>query len=192
VDTASPSAEHRRTTGLFSQLVRNAASSAWDNQSPVEAWRARDVVGHLVEWLPALLEGGAGVRLPAVPSAADDPVGAWEAHCAAVQELLDDPATPGRTLSNPHIGDVPLDEAIDRFYTSDVFLHTWDLAKATGQDVRLDPDRCAAMLAGMEPLDEMLRQSGQYGPRVVVPDDADVQSRLVAFIGRDPAWAPGG
>jgi hypothetical protein len=42
------------------------------------------------------------------------------------------------------------------------------------------------MLEGMLPMDEMLRQSGQYGPRVEVPDDADVQTRLLAFIGRTP------
>ena len=91
-------------------------------------------------------------------------------------------------LSNPHIGEVPLDQAIDRFYTADVFMHTWDLARATGQDDRLDPELCAEMLAGMEPIDEMLRASGQYGPRVPVPADADAQTRLLGFIGRDPAW----
>ena len=31
-----------------------------------------------------------------------------------------------------------LGNAIDMIYTSDVFLHTWDLARATGQDVQLD------------------------------------------------------
>ena len=42
------------------------------------------------------------------------------------------------------------------------------------------------MLAGMEPLDEVLRASGQYGPKVEVPADADVQTKLIGFIGRDP------
>ena len=42
------------------------------------------------------------------------------------------------------------------------------------------------MLDGMLPLDELLRTSGQYGPRVEVPDTADVQTRLLAFIGRNP------
>ena len=45
-------------------------------------------------------------------------------------------------------------------------MHTWDLARATGQDETLDADKCAAMLAGMEPMDEVLRPSGQYGPKV--------------------------
>jgi uncharacterized protein (TIGR03086 family) len=143
-------------------------------------------VRHLVEWLPAFLRGGAGVELARGPAVDDDPVRAWTVHSDAVQALLDDPATAGRTLTNPHVGEVPLDLAVARFYTPDVFLHTWDLARATGQDERLDEERCARMLEGMLPLDEMLRSSGQYGPKVPVPDDADVQTRLLAFIGRDP------
>ncbi|WBC14344.1 hypothetical protein O7600_25085 [Micromonospora sp. WMMA1998] len=55
----------------------------------------------------------------------------WTAR-DAVQSLLGDPATAGRLLSNPHVGELPLDRAIDQFYTSDVFMHTWDLARATG------------------------------------------------------------
>jgi hypothetical protein len=42
------------------------------------------------------------------------------------------------------------------------------------------------MLDGMLPLDEVLRKSGQYGPRVEVAESADVQTRLLAFIGRQP------
>jgi hypothetical protein len=33
-----------------------------------------------------------------------------------------------------------------------------------GQDDRLDQDFCAQMLAGMEPMEEVIRSSGQYGP----------------------------
>ena len=71
-------------------------------------------------------------------------------------------------------------------------MHTWDLARATGQDDRLDPDFCAELLAGMEGIEEVLRASGQYGPAVPVPDDADVQTRMLGFIGRDPEWEPPG
>ena len=42
----------------------------------------------------------------------------------------------------------------------------------------------------MQPIDELLRTSGQYGPRVPVPDDAPAQDRMLGFIGRDPAWRP--
>jgi uncharacterized protein (TIGR03086 family) len=83
---------------------------------------------------------------------------------------------------------MPLDVAVDRFYTTDVFMHAWDLARATGQEPGLDPDLSAELVAGMEPIDDLLRSSGQYGPRVPVPDDAPAQDRLAAFIGRDPGW----
>jgi hypothetical protein len=33
-------------------------------------------------------------------------------------------------------------------------------------------------------MDTALRASGRYGPRVEVPEDADAQTRLLAFIGR--------
>ncbi len=176
--------EHRRVAAGFTERVHGATD--WDASAPVEGWTARDVVRHLVEWFPSFLEAGAGIRLERGPSADDDPVKAWLVHNDAVQALLDDPTTPSKVLSNQHIGEVPLDEAVDRFYTSDVFMHTWDLARATGQDETLDPKKCAELLAGMEPIDDILRASGQYGPKVDVPEDSDVQTKMLAFIGRDP------
>jgi uncharacterized protein (TIGR03086 family) len=183
-----PAERHRQIAGLFTERVRGTRS--WDAPAPVEGWTARDVVRHLVEWFPAFLAGGAGIDLPKGPSVDVDPVAAWVAHSDGVQALLDDPDSADRKLTNQHIGTLALPAAIDQFYTSDVFMHTWDLARATGQDDRLDQDFCAALLGGMEPMDEVLRSSGQYGPRVEVPADADVQTRMIAFIGRDPFWSP--
>jgi uncharacterized protein (TIGR03086 family) len=183
-----PAQRHREIGRVFTDRVRGTRS--WDAPSPVADWTARDVVRHLVEWLPSFLAAGSGIQLPAGPSVDDDPVAAWQAHVDAVQALLDDPATAELTLSNRHIGALPLDRAIDQFYTSDVFMHTWDLARATGQDDRLDPEFCALLLAGMEPIEDVIRSSGQYGPRVPVKDDADTQAKLIAFIGRDPQWTP--
>jgi uncharacterized protein (TIGR03086 family) len=182
----SPAAEHRRVAAGFTARVRGAAPQVWDHPAPVEGWTARDVVRHLVEWFPAFLKSGAGVDLPSGPSVDDDPVAAWTIHSDAVQALLDDPATADKELTNRHIGQLPLDQAIDRFYTSDVFMHTWDLARATGQDEALDPVKCTELYEGMLPLDDVLRSSGQYGPRVDVPDDTDVQTKLLGFIGRTP------
>jgi uncharacterized protein (TIGR03086 family) len=178
--------EHRRFAGEFTKTVEGTAPAAWDNPAPPEGWVARDVVRHLVEWFPAFLDSAAGITLPAGPSVDDDPVGAWRAQTEAVQALLDDPATAGREYDLPHLGKMPLGQAIDMIYTNDVFLHRWDLARATGQDETLDPGKCAELLEAMLPMDEVLRQSGQYGPRVDVPDDADVQTKVLAFIGRTP------
>jgi uncharacterized protein (TIGR03086 family) len=180
----TPAAEFRLVAGLFADRVRGV--SDWEAPAPVDGWTARDVVRHLVEWIPPFLKSGVGIELPVGPSVDDAPVGAWATLQASIQEVLDDPATPGRMLSNQHIGELPLDVAISQFFTNDVFMHTWDLARASGQDETLDPDKCAELLAGMEPFEEAMRSSGQYGPRVEVPEDADVQTRMLGFIGRDP------
>ena len=178
--------EHRRIAGEFTAAVEGVAPAAWDNPAPPDGWNARDVVGHLVEWFPAFLHGATGITLPRGPSVDEDPVVAWRTQTDAVQALLDDPDAAERIHDLPHIGQMSLAQAIDMIYTTDVFLHRWDLARATGQDEVLDPDKCAQLLEGMLPMDEALRQSGHYGPRVEVPDDADVQTTLLAFIGRTP------
>jgi uncharacterized protein (TIGR03086 family) len=179
---------HRSHAAAFERRVRGVA--AWDVPTPVPEWTARDVVRHLVEWFPPFLAAGSDIALAPGASVDEDPVGAWTHQAQAIQAVLDDPASAGVTFAHPMIPPCPLPEAIDRFYTTDVFMHTWDLARATGQDDRLDATECADLLTGMEPMDEMLRASGQYGTRVPVADDADVQTRLIAFIGRDPAWSP--
>jgi hypothetical protein len=44
----------------------------------------------------------------------------------------------------------------------------------------------------MEQMEQVIRASGRFGARVEVPGDADVQTKLVGFIGRDPFWrSPG-
>jgi uncharacterized protein (TIGR03086 family) len=184
----SAAQEFRQIGGRFAALAAGVRPGRWDDPSPVEEWTARDVVRHLVEWFPPFLADGAGIELPGGPSVDDDPSGAWQHLYDQVLGLLEDPASAEKVLSNPHIGDVPLPQAISQFFTGDVFQHTWDLARATGQDATLDPERCAAMLAGSEPYEDAMRHSGQYGPRVEVPEDADAQSKLLGFIGRDPLW----
>ena len=183
----SPADEHRRIAGAFTATVEGTAPAAWDHPAPAEGWVARDVVRHLVEWFPAFLEGATGITLPTGSVGRRRP-GRRLAHpdrrpcrrCSTTRTTAD------REHDLPHIGRMSLGQAIDMIYTGDVFLHRWDLARATGQDETLDPDKCAEMLEGMLPMDEVLRQSGQYGPRVDVPDDADVQTKLLAFIGRTP------
>ena len=182
----SPADGHRRIAGAFTATVEGTAPGAWDNPAPPEGWVARDVVRHLTDWFPQYLQGATGITLPAGPSVDDDPGGAWRTQTNAVQALLDDPAIAEREHDLPHLGTMPLGHAIAMIYTGDVFLHRWDLARATGQDETLDPEKCAEMLQGMLPMEEALRQSGHYGPRVAVPEDADVQTKLLAFIGRTP------
>jgi uncharacterized protein (TIGR03086 family) len=175
----------RTSAAQFSARVEAVPPEAWDNPAPCDGWVARDVVRHLVEWIPHFFGERWGLALGGGPSVDTDPAGAWVALRDAVQAAFDDPATAERVEDTP-LGALPFEEAFDRIATSDVFLHTWDLARATGLDERLDPAEVRRLLVGMEPMDEALRSSGHFGPRVEVPDDADEQTRLLAFIGRQP------
>jgi uncharacterized protein (TIGR03086 family) len=185
---AEPAARHRAVAGTFTDRVLGTPD--WDVPAPVEGWTARDVVSHLIDWSSGFL-AGSGIDLARGSDVVDDPVTAWQVHTEAVQALLDDEGTAARPLANPHIGEMPLAVAIDRIYTSDVFLHTWDLSRATGQDERLDEDTCAVLLDGMVEMEDAIRSSGQYGDPVPVSEDADARTRLLGFIGRDPAWRRG-
>ncbi|GAB3650235.1 DinB family protein [Glycomyces tarimensis] len=178
---------HAHDAARFTELVESASPDDWARPSPVAEWTAVDVVGHLVEWSRGFLKG-AGIELTPLDVAAD-PAGAWKRHVDDIQAILDEPA--GRTHSNPHTGDMPVEAAIDQFYTNDVWMHSWDLATALGREIDLGAERCRAALTGMEPIEQVLRDSGQYGAAVPVAEGASDQDRLLAFIGRDPAWRPG-
>jgi uncharacterized protein (TIGR03086 family) len=177
---------YRRVAGRFTEAVAGVPDAAWEQPAPCEGWVARDVVGHLVEWVPAFVVAGGAPPLPAGPSVDDDPLGAWSVMSDGIQERLEDPAGAAVLVAHPYAGTHRFDDTIATFVTGDVLIHTWDLARATGQDETLDPVIVHEMLVAMEPLDEMLRESGQYGPRVEVPPDADEQTRLIAFTGRQP------
>lgn len=184
----SPAQRHAYDAARFTELAESASADDWARPSPVAEWTALDIVKHLIEWSRGFLKG-AGIGLPALDVDAN-PVAAWKQHVTDIQAILDDPA--GRVLSNPHTGDKPVDEAIDEFYTADIWMHSWDLAKALGREPDLDQERCSAALAAMEPMEQMLRDSGQFGSAVPVAHGAPAQDKLMAFIGRDPAWQPEG
>jgi uncharacterized protein (TIGR03086 family) len=67
---------------------------------------------------------------------------------------------------------------------SDLLVHTWDLARAIGANDRLQTEACEKALADLEPIDELLRGPGLYGPKLEPAAGADVQDRLLAFLGR--------
>lgn len=179
---------YRAAAATFTDRVHGTRD--WDAPTPVVEWRARDVVGHLTTWLPALVSAGSAVTFDAVPSPQEDPVGAWTATDVQVRALFDEPASDEMTFSHEHIGTLPLPAMLDQYFTSDVVFHTWDLARATGQDDRLDEEFIAGALEGMSARADMIRASGQFGEQQPEPPGATVQDQFLAFIGRDPRWSP--
>ena len=69
----------------------------------------------------------------------------------------------------------------------DNIIHCWDLAKATGQDTKLDPQavEVSYQMFVHDALDQG-RTSGFIGPLVSVPEDATMQDKLIAYSGRHP------
>ena len=174
---------YARITGQFTDRVRAVPSAAWDNPSPCEGWTARDVVGHLTEWIQGFF-GAQGVHFPAVPSVQDDPVGAWESVQGAIADALSDPDLAAKQIDTP-FGTRSLAETVDMIVVGDVFTHTWDLSRATGQSDVLDPEQLQRMIAGMGTIpEEAMRADGMFGPQIEVADDTDDQTRFLAYVGR--------
>ena len=178
-------ARYRNVAAGLSRRISEVPAGAWANPAPCEGWVARDVVRHLVEWVPSFLPAEAGVKMLPIPSVDDDPAAAWAALDAALQAALDD-AGVAQAEFDSRAGRHTVEGAIAMFILPDVLIHTWDLARAAGLDETLDAQEVHDLFVGMQPYDEMLRQSGHYGPRVEVPADADEQTKLIAFTGRRP------
>jgi len=173
---------YRRLAAGFTERVTAVPPDRWSSPTPCEAWTATELVAHVAE-AAGLFLGLVDRQAPAAPSAGDDPVGAWEASRDAIQAGLEDPAIAGLEYEG-ELGQATFEMAIDRFATPDLVIHTWDLSRAVGLDEHLDPDDVRQVLEVMEPMDEMLRLSGMFGPKIDTPAGADEQTRLLAFLGR--------
>ena len=55
----TPAEQFRRPAGIFADRVRAVPDDAWSRPSPCDGWTARDVVGHMVEWMPGFLRRSA-------------------------------------------------------------------------------------------------------------------------------------
>ena len=171
---------YRNVAQQFTERVTAVPGEAWDNPAPCEGWVARDVVRHIVDTTSYFLGGPVDA-----PSVDDDPVAAWTAVRAATLAALDDPEVAQAERETP-MGSMTVKQLIGRFGVADVLIHTWDLARATGLDETLDSEEVRRTYKMMEPNDERMRAGGAFGPRVEVPDDADEQTKLIAFTGRRP------
>src|SRR5919106_6656882 len=88
---ASESSERfARVAAQFTERIRAVPDDSWEDPAPCEGWVARDVVRHLIGWLPGpgYLLGTWSVDTGPLPSVDDDPLGAWEAVRAAIQAAL--------------------------------------------------------------------------------------------------------
>ncbi|MET8808324.1 hypothetical protein [Streptomyces sp. NPDC004546] len=69
-------------------------------------------------------------------------------------------------------------------------MHAWDIAVATGQIRPLAPAPAADLRPVADQLVPRLREYGVFAPALACDGPQDEAASLLAFLGRDPEWAP--
>ena len=142
--------------------VAGCAATDWAASTPCPEWTVRDILEHVVgvhRVALALLDEAA-----AEPDAGEDAAGAWTTVTTAMRQVLRDPERATRIVS-PRFGDMPFEDLVSRMVCSDTLVHTWDLARATGQDEHLDEHAVAVAWTWMQPAGETLPRVGRVRPR---------------------------
>jgi uncharacterized protein (TIGR03086 family) len=172
----------------FDWRVRAIRPEQWENPTPCSEWDVRELVNHLVVeqlWAPLLLDGATvddvGDRFGG-DQLGDDPVAAWERAAAAAREAFAAPGVLRRSVELSY-GSRPADGYCQEM-TMDLTAHAWDLARGIGVDEHLDEHLVRHVLSFVEPQVEQLAGTGLFGRPVEVSENADVQTRLLAVLGR--------
>jgi uncharacterized protein (TIGR03086 family) len=152
--------------------------------TPCAKWTVQDLVDHLVGGTGYLLVAATGGQ-PGEPPVQTS-TGRFATGFAAVLDAAARPGATERRCLSPLGFEWTVGEALAGTFM-DVLVHSWDLATATGQDTRLDPDLVQACWDMFVPeMPERGRQAGLIGPAVAMPGDAPLQDRLLGAMGRQP------
>ncbi len=177
----------RRVVGHFGELVATVSPEQWDADTPDEGWTVADLVEHVVD-RDRMLAATVGGPPPDELDVALDPTElpeAWAERVGWWEERLADPTAAARTWQTP-FGTMTFADAAYAFTVAEVTVHSWDLARAIGADETLPPEAVAAAAEQLQSSENTLRRPGVMAPAVEVADDADEQTRLLAFTGRRP------
>ena len=169
----------------FNAVVVRTPASAWGNASPCEDWTAADVVAHNVgmnQMIAGFTRGQGATHAGHVT--AEDPAAEWT---ASLQELLAALDSSGalQTVAATPWGELPVDKFLG-FAWVDPVIHTWDLARAVGQEPILDADLVERGAAQLERAGASLVGPGRFDAAVDLGDDASTLDRFIAYSGRQP------
>ncbi len=184
-DLATSQAEIRRRVAAI-------APGQWALVTPCAGWTVTDLVVHLIEGshMTVLLLGGSSADESraafGVEHGTDLPA---ELDAAMAEEFaaFGEPDAFEKIVHHPAAGDVP-GATLFGFRTGDYLLHSWDVARSTGGDERLDPDLVVTTWNAMQPMAPFIGQIGVFGtgPSGDVAEDSPLQQRLLDFTGRRP------
>jgi uncharacterized protein (TIGR03086 family) len=182
---------HGQAMSEFDQRVRAVRADQWAAPTPCAAWDIRALVNHVVVeqlWAQRLLAGDSiadvGDSLEGDHLGAE-PVEAWAQAAAAARAAWTAPDALARTVELS-IGHVPTTVYAGQM-TTDLAVHAWDLARATGADERLDPSLVHALHGMAMQFADQIRASGKFAPPVAVSFDASEQDQLLGLLGREPS-----
>jgi uncharacterized protein (TIGR03086 family) len=167
--------------GDFDARVQSASPDSWTNPSPCPEWTARDVVVHVgnnLRRMTAEFTGGEASEI-----APDEEItAAWS---TSRDGFLDTVATADLSGIIPTpLGPMPAEQFVGRIISTDVLVHTWDLARAVGADESLDQSAVEGAYSGLKPLDAMIRQPGIFGAKVEPEPGCSTQTEFLNFLGR--------
>lgn len=180
-----------RAATATSQVVAGIDKGQLDDPTPCTDWNVRDVLNHMINGLYAVGAGSRGEKVdfnhPQQDFAAGDYVHEFgSAAQEAIAAFSEDGAMEKSfTMS---WGDTP-GAALIGVSTSDLVIHGWDLAQGTGQPYEIDPEVAEAsygmVTSMMQPKGKMPRGDA-FGDPIEVADDAPIEDRLMAYVGRKP------
>lgn len=178
----------KATTGL-NKILDGIKQNQIDTQTPCSDWKVKGLLDHVIggaSHLNTSLAGKAGEASP--PPSESDLAKLSASYRSVVAEVLKKAAGPSALevqVATP-AGEMSAAQFMG-ILSLDNLVHTWDLAKATGQNTRLDPaltETCYGMF--VPGLIDMARPHGAFGPPVSVPDSASTQDKLLGYTGRQP------
>jgi uncharacterized protein (TIGR03086 family) len=178
------------------QRTANILSTVTDEQlsapTPCENLRLRDLVAHIGVLARAFTAAarkdfGEPTDTPPVEGAPldDDWRTAYPARLAELAAAWRKPAAwDGMTRA----GGVDFPSEVGGMVAlTEVVIHGWDVAAATGQDYDVDATTAAAVLPHVTAIAAEGPTEGLFGAAVPVADDAPVLDRIIALSGREPA-----
>ncbi|MFN8103020.1 MAG: TIGR03086 family metal-binding protein [Acidimicrobiia bacterium] len=181
-----------RTAALTGDVLANVKPDQLDAPTPCTDWDVRALLNHLVGGATMVAALGRDGRVDMSKMASDfvgdDPQGAWEAASAAATSAWQADGALARTVTMPWGQELPAPAALT-ILRNDLFQHTWDLAKATGQDTALDADLAETVWAAVQENPggvDAFRSMGLFGPVVEVAEAAPTADKVAGFFGRTP------
>jgi uncharacterized protein (TIGR03086 family) len=154
--------------------------------TPCREWDVRALVGHMMGVIVNMGRGASGTELvdPGSITLADDLDTQFRTEADRTLAAWKARDTDGEV--NIGAGPMPVPAAMG-INLIDTATHSWDVARATGQDGRLPDDLAAMVLAAAQAsVNDQVRAFAGIDPAVPAPAGASATEQLVAFLGRQP------